>query len=63
MNNYRLVYILANQTNSGWVMLDGSGEFPNRATAKAFFKEWEGDKTNVHLVRKEVSFFVDTCLD
>ena len=59
MNNYRMVYILAKKSNYGWVMIEGSQEFPNRATAKSFLADWAGDKEGVKLVRKEVSFFLE----
>ena len=59
MNNYRMVYILAKKSNYGWVMIEGSQEFPNRASALEFLEGWSGDKDGVKLVRKEVSFFLE----
>ena len=62
MKSYRLVYVFCDDTTGDWLQVKDTPEFGNRARAWAFFEDkpelFKG-QNRLHLMRKEVSFWIE----
>ena len=62
MKSYRLVYVFCDDTTGKWQQVKDTPEFGNRAGAWKFFDdkpELFKEQNSLHLMRKEVSFWIE----